>query len=55
MFWGVIPSCLTATRILYDNSVDCALAKVDNGFNGANREIHWIGYPNMKIIGNNNN
>jgi len=27
------------------NYVDCALARVRNDFNGANREIHWIGYP----------
>ncbi len=27
------------------NSVDCALALVQGAFNGANREIHWIGYP----------
>lgn len=27
------------------NLVDCALARVNNNFNAANREIHWIGYP----------
>ena len=27
------------------NVVDCALAHVTGDFNGANREIHWIGYP----------
>jgi len=29
----------------YQNDVDCALALVGDSFNGANREIHWVGYP----------
>ena len=28
------------------NRVDAALAQVTNAFSGANREIHWVGYPN---------
>lgn len=28
-----------------ENLVDCALAQVADSFNGANREIHWVGYP----------
>jgi hypothetical protein len=31
------------------NFVDCALARVQNAFNGANREIHWVGYPDFNI------
>jgi hypothetical protein len=27
------------------NYVDAAIAKVANGYNDGNREIHWIGYP----------
>lgn len=27
------------------NLVDVAIAMVTNGFNGANRDIHWVGFP----------
>ena len=27
------------------NYVDAAIAQVNDDFNGANREIHWVGYP----------
>jgi hypothetical protein len=27
------------------NYVDAAIAQVNDAFNGANREIHWVGYP----------
>lgn len=35
------------------NYVDCALARVQGAFNNANRQIHWIGYPDFStVVGN---
>src|SRR5918999_441341 len=38
---------ITLPRVNY---VDCALAIVRGAFNGANREIHWVGYPATSTI-----
>lgn len=32
----------------HTNIVDAAIAEVNDDFNGANREIHWAGYPNYE-------
>lgn len=42
-----IPSGLTVT-IQNENYIDAAIAQVTDGFNGANRDIHWVGYPAYK-------
>ena len=34
----------------FSNFVDCALARVIDQYNGANREIHWVGYPSATTI-----
>lgn len=32
-----------------ENRVDCALAAINNRFNGANREIRWVGFPRFTV------
>jgi hypothetical protein len=44
----VLDSSGNPVAVQNPNFVDCALARVDaNGFDRADREIHWLGYPSL--------